>query len=82
MQFNSSGSFAGSSAITLSTTRLGFFGASLTGQYSTTGQTAGYSPGIGTSVSTAGTFTGGLGSTACTIGDIVRALKTLGLLAQ
>jgi hypothetical protein len=80
VQFNNSGGFGGSSAITLSATQLGFFGVSLVGQQSTTGTVTGFTAGAGTAVNQTSTFTGGTGSKAYTIGDIVLALKNLGLL--
>ncbi len=42
--------------------------------------TAGYTPGSSTAVTVDGTFQGGTGSSAYTIGDIVTALKALGVL--
>lgn len=59
---------------------LGFFGAAPVGQQNTTGTTAGFTAGSGTAMNNASTSTGGLGSTAYTFGDLVRALKRLGLL--
>lgn len=43
----------------------------------TTGQTAGYTAGA-TACHVEGTFTGGLGSTAYTVGDLVKFLKQNG----
>lgn len=59
----------------------GFYGATPVVQPSSTGQTAGFTAGAGTAVLSDSTFTGGSGSTAYTIGDVVKHLKALGLLA-
>lgn len=50
-------------------------------QQSTTGTVTGHTAGKGTTVLDDSTFTGNSGSTAYTIGDIVLALKTFGLIA-
>ena len=47
----------------------------------TTGTVTGFTAGAGTAVLSDSTFTGDSGSTAYTIGDIVLALKTIGVLA-
>jgi hypothetical protein len=47
---------------------------------STSGETAGYTAGTGTAVTVDGKTTGGLGSTAYTFGDVVLALKQIGVL--
>lgn len=60
---------------------LGFFGSAGAIRQSTTGTTAGFSAGSGTGVLSGSTFTGGTGSSAYTISDIVLALKNYGLLA-
>lgn len=62
--------------------RLGAFGATPVAQPSTTGQTAGFTAGAGTAVLSDSTFTGGAGTKAYTIGDVVKHLKALGLLAS
>jgi len=64
------------------TQKLGFFGATPVAQPSSTGQTSGFTAGSGNAVNDDSTFTGGVGSTAYTIGDIVKHLKTLGLIAS
>jgi hypothetical protein len=61
--------------------RLGFYNSTPVVQPNTTGTTTGFTAGAGSAVDSAATFTGNTGSTAYTIGDIVKALKTLGLLA-
>ena len=47
-----------------------------------TGVTGTYATGGGTNALVGGTHTGGIGSTAYTIGDIVAALKTNGLIPK
>ena len=63
-------------------TGLGFFGASAIAQPNTTGTTTGFTAGTGTAVNDASTFTGGVGTRAYRINDIVKALKDLGLIAS
>lgn len=53
----------------------------INGQLATTGQTSGFTAGAGAAVLVDSTFTGGLGTKAYTVGDVIRALKTLGALA-
>lgn len=62
-------------------TTVGFYGEGPTTQPSSTGTTSGFTAGAGTAVLSDSTFTGGSGSTAYTLGDIVLHLKTLGLIA-
>lgn len=50
--------------------------------HSTTGNTHTVAAGATTSVFTNTTFDGGIGSTGFTVGDIVAALKKVGVLAQ
>lgn len=61
---------------------VGFFSATPVGQQSTTGTTSGFSAGGGTAARVDSTHTGGLGSTAYTVSDLVLALKRFGLLAS
>ena len=60
---------------------VGFHGATPTVQYATTGTSAGFTAGGGTTATHLSTFTGNIGSTAYTVGDIVRCLKLNGLMA-
>jgi|OM-RGC.v1.030901894 hypothetical protein len=66
---------------TLTGSTAGFFGATPVAQPDTTGTTTGFTAGSGTAVLDDSTFTGDTGTAAYTIGDIVKALKDLGLLA-
>jgi len=59
---------------------IGFLGASAVVRQATTGTATGFTAGSGTAVKDDSTFTGGSGSTAYRISDIVLALKNLGLL--
>lgn len=59
---------------------IGMYGVAAVIQHATTGQTAGFTAGVGSAVLNDSTFTGGVGATAYTIGDVVRALKNLGVM--
>jgi hypothetical protein len=61
--------------------QMSFFNATAVGQQNTTGTTTGFTAGTGTTVVSGSTFTGATGTTAYTIGDVVKALKAYGLLA-
>lgn len=62
---------------------IGFYGLSPVPQHSSNGQTGGFTQNAGTEVRETSTFTGGVGgSQAYTIGDIVLALKNVGILAK
>jgi hypothetical protein len=61
--------------------KLAFWNSTPIVQPNTTGTTTGFSAGSGTTVASASTFTGNVGATAYTIGDVVNALKNLGLMA-
>lgn len=61
---------------------LGFFAATPVTQPNGTGETVGFTAGVGTGVNDDSTFTGNVGATAYRISDIVKALKNLGFLAQ
>lgn len=70
------GSEVGQSA----TDKVGFFGATPVAQQATTGTTTGFTAGSGTAAKDDSTFTGDSGTAAYTVGDIVLALKNLGIL--
>jgi hypothetical protein len=76
------GTSTGTKIGTAATQKIGFFNANPVVQQNTTGTTTGTTGGSGTALHTNATITGGVGSTAYTVGDIVKALKTLGLLAE
>lgn len=61
---------------------IGFFGASAATQPTSAGNTHTVAAGATTTVFTNTTFDGGIGTTAYTVGDLVAALKTLGLIAS
>ena len=63
------------------TSEVGFYGATAVVQPATTGTVTGFTAGSGTAAKDDSTFTGNTGSAAYTVGDIVKALKDLGLLA-
>lgn len=65
----------------VATNKYGFYGTTPVVQPSTTGTTTGFTAGSGTTVVSGSTFTGNTGSSAYTIGDVVLALKQLGILA-
>lgn len=60
--------------------KIAFYDATPAVQPLSTGQTAGFTAGSGTAVLDDSIFTGGTGSIAYTIGDVVKHLKALGLL--
>lgn len=66
---------------TATTQKLGFYNATPVVQPATTGTTTGFTAGSGTAAKDDSTFTGNTGTAAYTVGDIVKALKNLGLLA-
>jgi len=77
------GTSTGTKIGTAATQKIGFFNAAPVVQQNTTGTTTGFAEGSGgTAAKSVSTFTGGVGSTTYTVGDIVKALKQLGLLAE
>lgn len=75
------GSTTGTKIGTATTQKLGFFNATPVVQPNGTGNTHTVAAGATTNVFTNTTFDGSTGSTAYTVGDVVKALKALGLLA-
>lgn len=74
---NATGSTLGSA-----TDKLAMYGATPVVQHTTTGNVSGFVAGAGTASKSDSVWTGGVGSTAYTVGDIVKALKNLGIMAQ
>jgi hypothetical protein len=64
------------------TQKLALWGATPIVQPSSTGETSGFAAGSGTGVNDDSTFTGNVGATAYTLGDIVKHLKNAGIIAQ
>lgn len=60
---------------------VGLYGTTAIAQYATTGTATGFTAGAGTTATHLSTFTGNTGSAAYTVGDIVRALKLIGIMA-
>ena len=75
------GTTTGTKIGTATTQKIGFYNATPVVQPATTGTATGFTAGSGTAVNDVSTFTGGTGSTAYRISDLVLALKNLGLLA-
>lgn len=67
---------------TSTTEKIGFWNATPIVQPSGTGETSGFTAGAGTPVTDASTFTGNVGATAYRLSDIVKALKSSGLMAS
>lgn len=76
------GSTTGTKIGTGTSQKLGFWNATPVAQYATTGTTAGFSAGSGTAANSGSTYTGNVGSSAYTVGDIVAALKKCGIIAS
>lgn len=62
--------------------KLALYGGTRYPQLAAAGVTSGHTAGTGATVADDSTFTGGVGTTAYTIGDVVKALKELGKLAM
>lgn len=67
-------------AISKSGGTVGFYGATPVAKHSTTGNVTGFSAGVGTASKSDSVWAGSTGSTAYTVGDLVTALKKLGIL--
>jgi hypothetical protein len=75
------GTTTGTKIGTATTQKLGFYAATPVVQQATTGTATGFTAHSGTTVRDDSTFTGGSGTKAYRVSDIVLALKNLGLLA-
>lgn len=75
------GTSTGTKFGTATNEKIGFWNKTPVVQPNTTGTTTGFSAGAGSNVLSGSTFTGNTGSAAYTIGDIVKALKDVGLMA-
>lgn len=73
---------AGTKIGTGATQKMGFWNTTPIVQPNGTGETVGFTAGVGTAVKDDSTFTGNVGSTAYRISDVVKALKNSGLIAQ
>jgi hypothetical protein len=69
-------------ALYAATGDVGLYGATPTAQYNSPGTSGGFSQNSGNTVYDASTFTGNEGTSAYTIGDIVKALKLIGIMAS
>lgn len=75
------GTSTGTKFGTSTSQKLAFYGATPITRPSQTGTSTGFTANSGTAVNDASTFTGGIGSTAYRISDIIFNLKNIGLLA-
>lgn len=77
------GTTVGTKIGTSTSQKIGFYNTTPVAQQNTTGTTAGFTANASANATyNESAFTGGVGTTAYTVGDVVRALKLLGLLAQ
>lgn len=76
------GTSTGTKIGTSTSQKLAFFNSSPLAQPSSTGQTAGFTAGSGSAAKDDSTYTGGTGTKAYTVGDLVKHLKNLGLIAS
>jgi hypothetical protein len=74
------GTSTGTKIGTATSQKIGFWNKTPVVQPSSTGESAGFTAGAGTTVTHLSTFTGNSGSTAYTISDIVKHLKAIGVL--
>lgn len=65
----------------LANQKVAFFGATPVLQQATTGTVTGLTAGASTAVKVDSTYTGNTGTAAYTVGDLVLALKNIGILA-
>jgi len=80
-QHINTGTTTGTKIGTATTQKIGFWNATPVVQFSTTGTTTGFTAGAGTAAKSDSTYTGNSGTKAYTVGDIVLALKTCGIMA-
>lgn len=76
------GTVTGTKFGTAVTQKLSFFNSTPIVQPSSTGEATGFTAGGGTTATHTSTFTGNIGTKAYTVGDIVKHLKNLGIIAS
>ena len=72
----------GTKVANATTETVGFYGATGVAKQTTNANVAGFAAGGGTASKSDSVWTGGVGSTTYTVGDVVKVLKNLGLIVS